>query len=268
MSTQFSEFNIPKNLEKILKGYNREKVSIGWSKSEIFKFTKTMAPTLFLKINRNFEVSFFNHEFVMLNWLKGKLPVPDVIYQYKEGDQEYLLLSEIPGKVSYEVFSKSDIEVNLGILANGLQKFHTLSTSGCPRKITIEMMMQHAETRLKQGLISNETFDVRWKHKSPEELFNEVKRLKPKTIDEVVTHGDYCLPNVMIKNNELSGFVDLGSVGINDRFYDIAAVIWSISYNFGEKWISVFLENYGITQDETYREKILFYQMLNEFIEF
>ncbi len=263
-----SEINIPTDLEKQLKGYDWEKVSIGWSSSEIYKLTSENKSALFLKINKYHGDLFFNNEFETLKWLKDKISVPDVIYHSKNLDYEFLLLSEIPGKVSYEAFSKSDIETNLKILAKGLQIFHALPMVGCPNEIDIDKMIQHAKKRLEQGLINNINFDIRWKHKTPNELFEDVKRLKPKVIDKVVTHGDYCLPNVLINNKELSGFVDLGSAGINDRYYDLAAVSWSISYNFGQKWVPYFFEKYGINYDEIDRERMLFYQMLNEFIEF
>ncbi len=268
MNVQPSEVSIPKDLEKQLIGYDWHKVNIGWSRSKIYKLTRKNKSTLFLKINRYSGDLFFNHEYDMLSWLKGKVSVPDIIYHSKNSDNEFLLLTEILGEVSYEVFSRSDIEANLKILAKGLQIFHTLPLGNCPNKIDLDTMIQHAKERLEQGKINSKNFDVRWKHKTPYELFEDVKRLIPRRIEKVVTHGDYCLPNVMIHEGELSGFVDLGCAGINDRYYDLAAITWSISYNFGEKWLPFFFENYGINYDEIDRERLLFYQMLNEFIEF
>ncbi|MBY9001795.1 MAG: aminoglycoside 3'-phosphotransferase [Candidatus Heimdallarchaeota archaeon] len=268
MKIQSLETEVPKDLEKQLKGYDLQKVNIGWSSSEIYKLSDDKKPNLFLKINNFSNDLFFNHEYEMLKWLKDKISVPDIIYQSKNVNSEFLLLTEIPGNVSYKVYSKSDIETNLKILAKGLQSFHSLPIEGCPNSVNTDEMIQHAEQRLEQGLINSKNFDVRWKHKTPYELFDDVKRLEPKRIDIVVTHGDYCLPNVIIDNAELSGFVDLGSAGLNDRYYDLAAVSWSISYNFGVKWVPFFFENYGINNHEIDTEKILFYQILNEFIEF
>ncbi len=265
MNLQTSEVNLPETLVERLKSYRWQKVNIGWSRSEIHKLTQSKKPTLFLKINDYSGDLFFNKEYEMLKWLKDRISVPDVIYHSNNSEYEFLLLTEIPGKVSYEVFSKSDIETNLKILAEGLQIFHALPLAGCPNEFDIDKLIQHAKKRLEQGLINDENFDVRWKHKTPDELFEDVKRLMPKKIDKVVTHGDYCLPNVLINTNELSGFIDLGSAGINDRYYDLAAVSWSISYNFGQKWVPYLFEKYGINNDEIDRERMLFYQMLNEF---
>lgn len=268
MKLQTTEVNLPENLVERLKNYHWQKVNIGWSRSEIHKLTQLKKPTLFLKIKNYSDDLFFNKEYEMLKWLKDKISVPEVIYQSNNTDYEFLLLTEIPGKVSHEVFSRADIETNLKILAKGLQSFHVIPMGGCPNEVDVDKMIQHAKERLEQGLINDENFDIRWKHKTPDELFEDVKRLMPKEIDKVVTHGDYCLPNVLINNNELSGFVDLGFAGINDRYYDLAAISWSISYNFGQKWLPYFFEQYGINYDEIDRERMLFYQKLNEFIEF
>ena len=40
--------------------------------------------------------------------------------------------------------------------------------------------------------------------------------------DVVFTHGDYCLPNVMILKGHLSGYIDWGYAGIGDRYLDKA----------------------------------------------
>ena len=268
MKLQSSEINLSEDLAEQLKNYHCQKVNIGWSRSEIHKLTQSKNPTLFLKINKYTDDLFFNKEYEMLKWLEDKLSVPEVVYHSNSSDYEFLLLTEIPGNVSYEVFSKSDIEKNLKILAKGLQIFHALPMGGCPNEVDIDKLIFHAKQKLEQGLINNDNFDIRWKHKTPYELFEDVKRLIPKKIDKVVTHGDFCLPNVLINSNELSGFVDLGSAGINDRYYDLAAISWSISYNFGSKWLPYFFEQYGINYDEIDRERMLFYQMVNEFIEF
>ena len=69
----------------------------------------------------------------------------------------------------------------------------------------------------------------------------------------------------MIQNGKLSGFIDWPWGGINDRYFDLAAVTWSIGYNYGEEWVEPFFELYGIKDIDW--NKIHFYQMLNEFFQ-
>ena len=60
-------------------------------------------------------------------------------------------------------------------------------------------------------------------------------------------HGDYCLPNILVKNDKISGFVDLGNAGIGDPWMDYAWCIWSLEYNLGTKeYTPILLEKLGI----------------------
>lgn len=60
-------------------------------------------------------------------------------------------------------------------------------------------------------------------------------------------HGDYCLPNILVKNGKINGFVDLGGAGIGDPWRDYAWCIWSLEYNLGTKeYTPLLLEKLGI----------------------
>jgi aminoglycoside phosphotransferase len=61
-----------------------------------------------------------------------------------------------------------------------------------------------------------------------------------------VCHGDYCLPNVLIAEGEISGFVDLGELGVADRWSDLATALWSVGHNLGRGWRDAFLDAYGV----------------------
>jgi aminoglycoside phosphotransferase len=61
----------------------------------------------------------------------------------------------------------------------------------------------------------------------------------------VLIHGDYCLPNVLVEQGELAGVVDVGRSGVGDPRDDLAAGLWSLHYNFGPGQGPVFLDAYG-----------------------
>jgi len=84
--------------------------------------------------------------------------------------------------------------------------------------------------------------------------------------EPVFTHGDYCLPNIIVNDGRLSGVIDWDYSGLADAYVDLVSCIWSIRYNFGEEadtLISLFLENYGVELDQA---KFGFYKRLNEII--
>ena len=80
--------------------------------------------------------------------------------------------------------------------------------------------------------------------------------------DLVVTHGDYCLPNVILRDGAVAGFIDVGRAGVADRHQDFACAARSIAYNYGEQFVAPFFEAYGMAPDPA---RIAFYQLLDEF---
>lgn len=65
--------------------------------------------------------------------------------------------------------------------------------------------------------------------------------------DDVITHGDYCLPNILFDDTlGFAGFLDLGGAGKGDRHFDIYWARWSLWYNLeSDMWFDTFLDAYG-----------------------
>jgi len=61
----------------------------------------------------------------------------------------------------------------------------------------------------------------------------------------VLVHGDYCLPNVLVQDGKLSGLVDVGQAGLGGPEIDLAAGVWTLQYNFGKGFARAFLDVYG-----------------------
>jgi aminoglycoside phosphotransferase len=61
----------------------------------------------------------------------------------------------------------------------------------------------------------------------------------------VLIHGDYCLPNVLVREERLSGLVDLGRSGLGDPRDDLGAGLWTLQYNYGKGFGREFLHAYG-----------------------
>jgi len=61
----------------------------------------------------------------------------------------------------------------------------------------------------------------------------------------VLVHGDFCLPNVLVHDGKLSGLVDLGGVGLASPEADLAAGVWTLQYNYGKGLARIFLDAYG-----------------------
>ena len=77
---------------------------------------------------------------------------------------------------------------------------------------------------------------------------------------DVFVHGDCCLPNILIENNEVSGFIDLGDAGYGDPWIDYSWALWSLSYNLQtDKYNQLLLDELGIKMDQKKYEKYIIY---------
>jgi kanamycin kinase len=67
----------------------------------------------------------------------------------------------------------------------------------------------------------------------------------------VVCHGDACAPNTLLDEaGHFAGQIDLGSLGVGDRWADLAVATWSTLWNYGPGWEPALLDAYGVTPDE------------------
>jgi len=66
----------------------------------------------------------------------------------------------------------------------------------------------------------------------------------------VVCHGDVCAPTTLIGDDgRCCGHVDLGDLGVADRWADIAIAMLSLSWNYPGSWEGELLDAYGVDAD-------------------
>ena len=86
----------------------------------------------------------------------------------------------------------------------------------------------------------------------------------------MLSHGDFCLPNLFIGNGKITGFFDLGRSGIADAYQDIALCYCSLHHNLNGRYggklnpnadAAILFDALGIRPDW---EKIRYYILLDE----
>lgn len=60
---------------------------------------------------------------------------------------------------------------------------------------------------------------------------SSLNELKYTVKDNVILHGDYCLPNMIMDDFSFQGFIDLGYDGVGDRHFDLYWGMWTLNYN-------------------------------------
>ena len=191
-----------------------------------------------------------------IEWLKGKVAVAEVIDYETDGTFEYLLTSRLMGRDAAQTrWINDDPERLVTQLGRALADLHeNVPIDQCPFDVRLAHKFEYASFQLK-----TRTAD--------ENSLTELIGMAPSE-DLVFTHGDYCLPNIIVDEDEcrLVGFVDVGRAGIADRYYDLALGLRSIQYNLGDGHARTFLDAYGISANHVDERKIDFYQRLDEFL--
>lgn len=219
------------------------------SKAEVYFYSCPDRPGLFLKIRHIDESpgeAALHAEKVAMEWLQGKLRVPQVVCYHKEKTTEYLLTTQIRGWSAENDRFKADIPTLVKLLAQGLREIHSLPVDDCPLDCRVETLLAQAQ----QMRIE------------PQETLNEIFRKRPPVEDIVFTHGDYCLPNVLIQDSQLMGFIDWGYAGVGDRYRDFVSALYSIRRNLGGEWAPLFFEEYGVYKVD--QKKMGFYQLIHD----
>lgn len=218
---------LPDKIKEIIgsRGYTLD--DIGMSGSQVLLFDDMV-----LKIQT--ESSEARTERRMMSWLGGKLPVPNIICHEVMDETSFLLMSRNAGQMSCDLNFINDPERLIDVLCEGLKMLWGLDISDCPCDASLDHHLAAAEYRVKNGLVDMDdaepdTFGENG-FKDPEELLAWLKANRPAE-DIVLSHGDYCLPNVFADEKGICGFIDLGRAGVADRYRDIAICYRSLKSN-------------------------------------
>lgn len=256
---------LPQELQEILASYTPLQNEIGCSAATVYCYQKP-GDTLYLKIQKtNDEIQ---AEHVVLSWAAGRLPVPAVRFYQEFQGYSYLLTTAVRGYMSFmdergRMFSKPENAVSA--LSKGLLALQAVDIRDSPFDKRLSTKLEQARRRVEQGLVETEDFEENNPFSTAEDLYEYLFSNKPDE-DLCFTHGDYCLPNIFMEGDRLTGFIDMGRAGIADKWQDIALCVRSLGYNLrgiGDKdhYVSLLFDKLGIQPDE---EKIRYYILLDD----
>ena len=243
---------LPEKISNLIADENYEIDSIGMSESSVLMFENKI-----LKVQEYNEEA--ETEYRMLQYLHGKLPVPFIYaHEISEG-KSYLLMSKCAGEMAcvHEYMMNPAIQCKL--LANGLKRLWSIDASDCPSDQRLSRKLVKAEYNIDNGLVDldnvePDTFSENG-FRNPAELLQWLYENKPEE-ELVISHGDYCLPNIFGIHDEVTGYIDLGKTGIADKWCDIALCYRSLSHNYSGKY-----RYHGNNTYSDYDELLLFREL-------
>ncbi len=193
-----------------------------------------------------------------LRWAVRLTPVPVVLAHDADADGEWLVTSGVPGRNAVEPRWLADPLTAVRALGAGLRALHdALPTRDCPFDWSAPRRV--ADVRRRAGVL-------RPREWFPEHAGLTVTEVLARLADVpdvdrlVVCHGDACAPNTLVTDDGAwSGHVDLGSLGLADRWADLAVATWSTAWNYGPGWERPLLDAYGVEPDP---ERMAYYRLL------
>ena len=280
----------PPDIAALLRGRAAQPVTTGESGAHVVRYARAGARGLYLKaaavpVGGSSEGGGpLGGEAARLRWMAARgLPVPEVRrYAVHEG-WEYLVLDEVPGIDAATVASAAAVTSTTGggsaaraavvhALADALRRLHATDAADCPFRHPASARIAEAVERAHRGLVDERDFDEERRGRRAGDLVGELEALRPAAETPRLTHGDCCLPNVILRvatradveaDVTVAGFVDCGRAGLADPYQDLALAARSVAWNLGPQWVPELFGRYGI--DRVDERKLRFYTLLDEF---
>lgn len=248
---------LPESISRIIQDEKYEKDDIGMSDSSVMIFRDKV-----LKIQKLSKEA--ENEYGMLLYLQGMLPVPQVYAWEKENGTAYLLMEKCAGEMACSEKYMADPAGQCKLLAAGMKKMWDMDISDCTFDQSLSHKLAQAEINVKSGLVDldnvePETFGENG-FKDPYDLLEWLCRNRP-VEEPVMSHGDYCLPNLFGVGERVTGFIDLGRSGVGDKWCDIAICFRSLNHNYSGKYQKKYQEKYQKKANMVYDEMLLFREL-------
>lgn len=256
----------PISIKNRIEDQNFQIDEMGLSGSNVYLFDSQV-----LKVQDDGEEA--RNEYEIMCWLDGKLPVPHPIAYEQMNDKNYLLMTRISGEMACSEKYMCNPELLTELLADALKALWQIDIKNCPCNWNLRRKLELVRYRIDHGLIDMEHVEPDTFGKngfaSQEELYGWLMEHRPKE-ELTLSHGDFCLPNIFFEGQRLAGFIDLGRMGLADKWQDIALCYRSLLHNYdgtynGKKYEGfepgMLFEKLGIEPDW---EKIRYYLLLDE----
>ena len=177
------------------------------------------------------------------------------VLSYITNEYDWMLSRRVVGEDCTYATYLDDPKRLCDLIATRLRALHETDARDCPVKDRMGEYISLVEENYRTGNFDSSHFPDSFGYASAEEAYRVFSSGKDRLHNEVLIHGDYCLPNIMLDNWRFSGFIDVGNGGIGDRHVDLFWGAWTLGFNLGtDEYRDRFFDAYG--RDKIDEEKI------------
>ncbi|WP_420147870.1 APH(3') family aminoglycoside O-phosphotransferase [Spirosoma sp.] len=252
---------LPVSLQRLLQNTSWQLDTLGMSSAETYRIVGK--ENFYLKITPADRWNSLQKEAKALTWLRAYLPAPEVIFFERIDETDYLLMRELPGLPASDDHWKANPHQLVKILAESMLALHNLDSATCPFDQRTDAKLREVAQYVQLGFVDVDDFEPENSEQSSQQILDRLYAEQPVQDDLVVTHGDFCLPNIVLDNGQLGGFIDVSSLGVGDRYQDLALCARSLVQNLGtDQYNALFFDRYGLTNPDEH--KLRYFRLLDE----
>ena len=158
---------------------------------------------------------------------KGLSPA---VVSYVSAEEDWLLTKSARGEDATARVHLEDPRRLAAVLGEALRALHETEAGDCPVPDRMAEYRRTVEETRQRGLGDLSLFGE-GTFSSLDAAYDVYLGARDSFKSEVLIHGDYCLPNVILKDFRVSAFIDLGNGGIGDRHVDLFWGAWTLWFN-------------------------------------
>ena len=174
------------------------------------------------------------------------------VLAYRTDEFDWMLTARVPGEDATHRMYLDDPKRLCDLFAAQLRALHEVDFSDCPVTDRTGEFLRLAEENHKTGSYDPSHFPDSFGYRSAEEAYAMLCAGRGAMKRDVLIHGDYCLPNIMLDDWKFSAFIDLGFAGVGDRHIDLFWGTWTLWFNLKtDAYRDRFYDAYGRDKIDT-----------------
>ncbi|MDM7854213.1 aminoglycoside 3'-phosphotransferase [Cellulomonas alba] len=196
-----------------------------------------------------------------LAWAGRWTPVPALLDQGSDDEGAWIVTRALAGRSAVDERWLAEPRTAARAIGAGLRAMHdALPADGCPFDWGVGARVEAARQRTAERRASGRLDAALEAELDRREAALDALPAAPPVDLLVVCHGDACAPNTLLDDEgRWSGHVDLGALGVADRWADLAVAARNTVWNYGPGYEDAVVEAYGVEPDD---ERAAFYRHL------
>jgi aminoglycoside phosphotransferase len=192
--------------------------------------------------------------------------IPECVGMVDEKGVAFLVLQRIPGLPLNAAWQQIGLAATGRILNEALAFLFTPGHTFLHQLTNgVREELDDIQRLLDAQAISVEAFTKASGGRSPRQLFTDISQRIDWDQHTVLTHGDLCLPNIMVLPDETWKLIDWGKSGRGIPARDLASLEGSLDRNGLSELFNAVLERLGLDDTPSLREDLKIYKSIDLF---